>query len=113
VPLNTPPAREVANDPETASDECFGALIVPDGGAYLPWGPYLSPDDVRLMRGELAGMIEQLSTLEGWASERLADTIARAVRGPLSDLMPNLAHFNERLNVSRVEAAARAAMDDK
>ncbi|HZZ04325.1 hypothetical protein [Paraburkholderia sp.] len=55
-------------------------------------------------------MIDELSHREGWSSERLADTMTRAVRGPLADLLPNLAHFKERLAVLHAGAAAHTAM---
>jgi hypothetical protein len=102
---------DAANDAQAGQDQCAGALIDPDGGAYLPWGPYLSPADVQRMRGELFDMIDELCRREGWTDERRHDTMTRAVRGPLSDLMPNLAYFNGQLTVVRAEAAARAAME--
>jgi hypothetical protein len=81
--------RAAANE----AADCAGALT-PDGGAYLPWGPYLSPADVRRMRGELFDMIDERCRFEGWSSELRHDTMTRAMRGPLSDLMPNLAYFH-------------------
>jgi hypothetical protein len=101
---------DAANDSQAEPDDCAGALIDPDGGAYLPWGPYLSPADVQRMRGELFDMIDELCRREGWSNERRHDTMTRAMRGPLADLMPNLAYFNGQLTVARAEAAARAAM---
>ncbi|TCK44518.1 hypothetical protein B0G84_2891 [Paraburkholderia sp. BL8N3] len=41
-----------------SASNCFGALIAADGGAYLPWGAYLSAADVREMRAELVELIE-------------------------------------------------------
>ena len=76
---------------------------ISDGGAFLPWGPYVSASDVRRMRAELAGMIEDLAALEGWAREHLDDVIGRAMRGPLSDLLPNIAHFRERVPAAWAE----------
>jgi len=76
---------------------------ISDGGAFLPWGPYVSASDVRRMRADLAGMIEELAALEGWAREYLDDVIGRAMRGPLSDLLPNVAHFRERVAATRTE----------
>lgn len=49
-------------------------------------------------------MIEDLAELEGgWAREYLDDVIGRAMRGPLFDLMPNVAHFRERVAAARAE----------
>ena len=99
---------ETANDPASIPADCVGALRDPDGGAYLPWGPYLSPDDVRRMRGDLVAMIEQLSTIEGWGRDHLDDVLTRAIRGPLADLLPNLHHFRERLKSARTAAEQEA-----
>jgi hypothetical protein len=66
-----------------------GTLIDPDGGACLRWGPYLSADDVRRMRGKLCDLIEAISTREGWQREALDDVVAPATCGPLSDLLPS------------------------
>lgn len=98
--------RAAAND----AADCSGALHSGDGGLYLPWGPYLSPDDVRRTRGELVAMIEDLAVLEHWQQSDLDDVLARAMRGPLADLLPNLAHFNERLTAARTVDVARAAL---
>ncbi|WP_233831777.1 hypothetical protein [Paraburkholderia sp. ZP32-5] len=81
---------------EAAPADCSGALLAPDGGLYLPWGPYLSPDDVRRMRAELAELIEDLADSEGWPADHRNDVLSRAMRGPLADLLPNLAYFRER-----------------
>jgi hypothetical protein len=85
-----------------------GALLHPDGGAYLPWGPRLSAEDVRQFRAELVGLIEELSDREYWRRERLDSVRDRAMRGPLSDLMPNLHYFRERLVELDAERAAGA-----
>lgn len=94
-----------------SDDLCAGALIHPKGGAYLPWGPYLAPDDVHRMRTELAAMIEALANLELWADELRDDVLSRAIRAPLSALLTDVHYFNERLTAARAEAAARAALD--
>jgi len=59
-------------------------------GAYLPWAPHTSADDARRLRAELCNVIEALSTLEGLWLETLDEVLARAMRRPLSDLLPNL-----------------------
>ncbi|CAE6747380.1 hypothetical protein [Paraburkholderia domus] len=99
--------RAAANDAADYS----GALHSLDGGLYLPWGPYLSPDDVRRMRGKLVAMIEQLADMEHWDAGRRDDVLTRAIRGPLADLMPNIHRFNARLSEARAEAESRAALD--
>ncbi|WP_155687518.1 hypothetical protein [Burkholderia cepacia] len=91
--------------------DCVGALRDPDGGLYLPWGPCFSVDDVRRMRTELIGMVEELSALECWASSYRENVLTRVIRGPLADLLPNIAYFRERVEAARAEAAARAALD--
>ena len=94
-----------------SDDLCAGALIHPRGGAYLPWGPYLAPEDVRRMRTELVAMIEGLADLEHWREELRDDVLSRAIRAPLSALLTDVGHFNERLTAARAEAAARDALD--
>ncbi|WP_233863024.1 hypothetical protein [Paraburkholderia adhaesiva] len=99
----TPSPREVSD----------GALRSRSGGLYLPWGPYLSADDVRRMRAELVAMLEELSTLERWPRELLDDTMARAIRAPLADLLPNLHYFRARLKAMRVQAATSAEVANR
>ncbi|MDG0025952.1 hypothetical protein [Trinickia sp. Y13] len=102
--------RAAANDANAIPADCVGALRDPDGGLYLPWGPCLSIDDLRRMRAELVAMTEELCSLECWPKRYREDVLSRAICGPLADLMPNLAYFNERLSEARAEAAARVAM---
>lgn len=78
-------------------------------GEFWPWAPYLDADDVQRFRAELVGMIERLADLESWPVEYRDDVLARAILGPLADLLPNLHHFGERLRAARAEAAARNA----
>ncbi|WP_169740142.1 TubC N-terminal docking domain-related protein [Paraburkholderia acidipaludis] len=101
------PAGQAANDPPAAPDDCAGALTDPDGGPYLPWGPYLAEDNVRRLRAELFAMVDELARAEGWTRERHADTMERAVNGPLSDLLPNIEYFNAKVIERRAEAEAR------
>ncbi|NYH23957.1 hypothetical protein [Paraburkholderia bryophila] len=88
------------------------ALMLRDesNGLYLPWGPYMSADDVRRLRAVLADVIAELSRLEGWAHVDLDDITSRATRAPLSALLPDVRYFGERLAAARDEAAARAAL---
>lgn len=95
--------RAAAND----AADCAGALIDPDGGAYLPWGPYLSADDVRRRRAELAELIEDLADAEDWPAAYRDEVLGRAMRGPLYDLLPNLAYFRERVAELDAEREAR------
>lgn len=87
------------------TESCSGALLSSDGGFFLPWGPHLSSADVLRMRAELVDMIELIARMEGWPLADLDDVLTRAMRGPLSDLMPNLAYFRERLDRARAAAA--------
>jgi hypothetical protein len=73
-------------------------------GEFWPWAPYLTAADVQRFRTELVGMIDRLADMEQWSGEHRDDVLSRAIRGPLSDLLPNLHHFNRRLT----EAAAGA-----
>ena len=95
--------RTAANDPA----DCTGALIDPNGGAYLPWGPYLSAGDVHRKRAELAELIEDLADAEEWPAAYRDEVLARAMRAPLYDLLPNLAYFRERIADLDAEREAR------
>ncbi|MFM2422467.1 MAG: hypothetical protein RL291_997 [Pseudomonadota bacterium] len=86
-----------------------GSLTDTDGPGTLPCAPRLMPDDVRAHRAELISLIEALAALEGWQRELLDNVLERAIRGPLSDLMPNLHHFRERLDGARAEEKTRKA----
>ena len=77
------------------------------GASFWPWGPYLTAADVARRRAELVNMIEQLADMESWPRELLDDVLARAVRGPLSDLLPNVAYFRERLAGALTDVRAR------
>ena len=92
-----------------ASDDanCRGRVDPECGAAFLPWGPYLSEADVRRLRLELVAMIETLAGVECWPRERRDDVLTRALRGPLADLMPNLAYFRARLVEAQAEVHAR------
>ncbi len=92
--------------------ECVRAvsdtLIDPGSGApYLPWGPYLGTGGIQRFRAKHVDIIERLADMEGWPQEHRDDVLARAIRGPLADLLPNLHHFNERLAEAKAQEAAR------
>lgn len=80
---------------------------------FWPWAPYLTVSDVERFRTELVAMIEKLAEMEQWPDEHRDDVLARAIRGPLADLLPNLHHFNQRLTEATAEAAAREAVDKR
>ncbi|MBB5420799.1 TubC N-terminal docking domain-related protein [Paraburkholderia atlantica] len=80
---------------------------------FWPWAPYLTAADVERFRAELVAMVERLADLEQWPDEHRDDVLARAIRGPLADLLPNLHHFNDRLTEATAEAAARDAVDKR
>ncbi|WP_341312603.1 hypothetical protein WN982_14160 [Paraburkholderia sp. IMGN_8] len=105
-----PPAREATHDPQAEPDDCAGALIDPDGGPYLPWGPYLAADNVRRLRAELFAMIDELAQAEGWTPERYSDTMGRARNGPVADLLDNIEYFNAKLIERCAEDEARALL---
>lgn len=103
--------RAAVNDAENVPASCIGSLRDPDGGPYLPWAPYLSPDDVQQKRTELLDAIDRIAALECWPETHRNDVLERAIRGPLIDLLPNLAHFRERLTAARAEAQAREMLE--
>lgn len=79
-------------------------------GEFWPWAPYLTAADVERFRADLVTTIEQLSDMEHWPADHRDDVLARAIRGPLSDLLPNLHYFNQRLAEANATAAARSAV---
>jgi len=99
--------RAAANDDQPIPADCSGALRSANGGLYLPWGPRLSPDDVRLLRIKLIDLIDNLAKMEHWPSETYDSIMSRAMNGPLSDLLPNIEYFHTRLNEQRAAATAR------
>ena len=48
------------------------------------------------MRAELAALIQAIADAEAWPASFRDKVLVRAVCGPLSDLLPNLAHFGQR-----------------
>ncbi|MBB5409471.1 hypothetical protein HDG34_003413 [Paraburkholderia sp. HC6.4b] len=102
--VSAPPSADVA-------DDCAGALIAPNGGAYLPWGPYLAAYNVRRLRGELFAMVDEVARAERWTHERYADTMRRAANGPLADLLPNIEYFHAKMIECRADIEARALLE--
>ena len=94
---------------EHVPDDCRGALKHPDGGLYLPWGPYVNPGQLKEMQRELFAVVEVLARLERWPDEYF-DHVAYCIeRQPISTLRPDLAFFTERLRTARAEETARLA----
>ncbi|WP_321907444.1 hypothetical protein [Paraburkholderia sp. J11-2] len=97
---------DLPDETNTASVDEAKSECESSSGLFLPWGPYLSADDVIQLRGELVGMIERLSNLERWPHSTRDAIVRRAIYGPLADLLPNIAHFRERVEAAQANAAA-------
>lgn len=80
---------------------------------FWPWVPYLTLVDVERFRTGLVATIEKLADMEQWPDEHRADVLARAIRGPLADLLPNLHHFNQLLTEATAATAARGAVEKR
>lgn len=93
--------RSAANDPV---DVCFP--VSRDGGAFMPWCAPVAPGQVREWMAELVELIEEIANAENWLPAHLDNVLARAVNGPLSDLLPNLHHF--RATVAEIDAECEA-----
>lgn len=102
------PAGADADPPDgNISGNSAGALIDPNGGAYLPWGPYLAPADVRRMRGELCATIDELAARESWPRSHKNEILSLATDGSLANLLQDRRYFDARLRGQRVQSAAR------
>ncbi|TCK44103.1 hypothetical protein B0G84_2454 [Paraburkholderia sp. BL8N3] len=88
-----------------ASSDC-GGLPVEDG-PFFPWGPYLSPDDVRQLRDELRATVDELAAREGWPLAHQDEILSLSMNGSLANLLRDLAHFGARLRERRAQAAER------
>jgi hypothetical protein len=102
--------RALEEDAAPVPADVSGALRAPEGVLYLPWGPYLSADDVRAIRDTIVDMVEELASIECWPQTHFDDVLTRVIRGPLADLMPNAHYFIAQLMEARAEAAARDAL---
>jgi hypothetical protein len=102
-PVRDDPVPDAPNDPAIIPADCIGALIDPDGGRYLPWGPRLSPEDVRLLRADLGAVITELATLEGWSRATLDEVLAGARWVSGATLVSDVGYFGQRLLVVRAE----------
>lgn len=108
VKLRGPGSALAELKPEVAAHkpEVMAWLREHEEPPFWPWAPNLDADDVARLRTELATHIAALAALEHWPRDRLNEVTARAVRGPLSDLLPNVAHFRERVTEAQAEQQA-------
>ncbi|WP_322008282.1 TubC N-terminal docking domain-related protein [Paraburkholderia tropica] len=93
--------RKAANAPIPTTDDCVGALRDPDGGPYLPWGPYIDREQLAVMQRDLLAAVEELARRESWPDEYFDHVVYCIERQPISTLRPDLAYFNERLRIAR------------
>jgi len=97
---------------QTISDDapfdCDGLPV--EDGLFLPWGPYLTPDDVRRMRDELRATIDELAAGEGWPRSHKDEILSLVMTGSAATLLHDFAHFTARLVEKRAQAAAREAL---
>ncbi|WOD18967.1 TubC N-terminal docking domain-related protein [Paraburkholderia kirstenboschensis] len=108
------PSQSVAEiKPEIAAHKAEVLAYLRGSGEFWPWAPYLNADDVHRFRAELVETIEKLAAMEQWPDMHRDDVLARAIRGPLADLLPNLHHFNQRLTEAIAGAAAREAVEKR
>jgi hypothetical protein len=99
-------------DSDDALSERFSWTVEPGHRSlFWPWRESMTALDARYMRVNLVGMIEELAGSECWPRSMLDEVLSTAVRAPLSALLPDLHHFNERLSAARAEGAARTALD--
>jgi hypothetical protein len=107
------PVTQAAAPSDAAPVDCPDALRTKSGALYLPWCAPIPADQVRVLMAELVELIEMLADYEAWPKSDRDEVLARAVRGPLADLMPNLHHFRERTTQARAEYDARQAARDR
>lgn len=94
--------RAAANEPGERND----CPVSADGGAFMPWCAPVTPAQVAAWQAELLELIEEIADSECWSRAALDEVLIRAIRGPLSDLRPNLGYFRER--VVEIDAERRA-----
>jgi hypothetical protein len=86
-----------------------GALLA--DGPYLPWGPFLNPERLKQWQRDLFEAVDELAKLERWSDDHYDIVIEAIERQPISTLRPDLAHFRERLDKARAEAATTKRSD--
>ncbi|MGF6634284.1 hypothetical protein OKW38_002968 [Paraburkholderia sp. MM5496-R1] len=98
---------------ENPNGSPWSEKVIPLAGVRLPWGLRLSGDEILGLRGDLVELVEQVAAYECWAEEFLCSVMYLALHAPVSDLLPNLHHYRERLDVAEAEIDARIALDKK
>lgn len=87
---------------EVPSD-CRGAGVDPESGApYLPWGPYLTTDQLKAMQQAVKEVITELSRIEGWSDVHYETIAVEVGRQPICTLLPDLDYFRARVAAARV-----------
>ncbi|MFM0736543.1 hypothetical protein PQQ51_04740 [Paraburkholderia xenovorans] len=99
--------RSASNDLPPVPADCAGALRHPDGGLFLPWGPYVDQAQLKATQRELFDVVDELAKLERWPDEYFDRVVYCIERQPISTLRPDLAHFRERLAAARVDEQSR------
>lgn len=101
--------RAAANAPSHVPADCVGALRHPDGGLYLPWGPYVDHAQLKAMQRELFEVVDELAKLEHWPDDYFDHVTHCVERQPMSTLRPDLAQFRDRLAAARAHEQSRQA----
>lgn len=92
--------RAAERETYEVSPDCVGALRDPDGGLYLPWGPYLDTEQLMAIQRTLFEIVDELAKLEHWPDD-VYDIIAQTIgRQPISTLKPDLVYFRQRLETA-------------
>jgi hypothetical protein len=98
--------RSAKPDMDAVPADCIGALRDPDGGVYLPWGPYLDQEQLKALQRALFEIVDEVAKLERWPDD-VYDVIRQTIeRQPISTLGPDTAYFRRRLYEARAVAAA-------
>ncbi|WP_322021825.1 MULTISPECIES: hypothetical protein [unclassified Burkholderia] len=83
--------------PITVRGESVIVLRYFRGDLWAPPDKCLSPEDIHRTLFELAELIDNVADHEGWPLDRRIDAVSCAKRGPLTDLLPSLAHYRARM----------------
>lgn len=76
----------------------MGAPLDPDNGCpFLVLGPYLQTTFAVCVRN-YSRLLSKSRTSNTGPREQFDSILSRTLRGPLSDVPPNIAHFSERMN---------------
>lgn len=104
--------RSASNDLTPVPADCAGALRHPDGGLYLPWGPYVDQAQLKATQRELFDVVDELAKLEHWPDDYFDHVTHCIERQPISTLRPDLTYFQSRLMAARAEQSARVTIRD-